>query len=216
MNPCFGVEANPKTPRRVILRPRELPQLAQAIEKYPDPVARAFFWLALYTGARKSELLDLTWDRVSFKAREVLFAETKNGLPHSVPLSADAIRVLKALPRFEGNPYVLTARYGDGQRVNVSKAWRRIRVAAGLPHLRIHDLRRSVGSWLGAKGRTADMVGALLNHKSDITSRVYVQLADLDVKRTLVSEHARLVRAAMKPKRRKRSSDHDRVELSTI
>jgi hypothetical protein len=202
VNPCFGVETNPKIARRVILRPAELPQLARAIERYPDPVSRAFFWLALYTGARKSELLDLTWDRVSFKAREVRFANTKNGLPHSVPLSPDAIRVLKALPRYESNPYVLPARYGEGQRVNVSKAWRSIRAAAGLPHLRIHDLRRSVGSWLGAEGRTADMVGALLNHKSDITSRVYVQLADLDVKRSLVNQHARLIRTAIRSKRR--------------
>ncbi len=202
INPCFGVETNPKIARHVILRPAELPRLARAIDSYSDAIARAFFWLALYTGARKSELLDLTWDRVNLETREVLFGKTKNGLPHSVPLSTDAIRLLKALPRYEGNPYVLPARYGDRQRVNVSKAWRQIRAAAGLPHLRIHDLRRSVGSWLGAKGHTADMVGALLNHKSDITSQVYIQLAELDVKRTLVNSNAAVLRAALRTKRR--------------
>jgi integrase len=79
----------------------------------------------------------------------------------------------------------------------VSKAWKQIRESAGLPELRIHDLRRTVGSWLGASGSTAEMIGALLNHKSNITSQVYVQLGELDVKRGLVDKGAKILRAAL-------------------
>jgi len=198
MNQCYGVEPNPELPRRVILRPRELPQLKAAIDRYPDPVARAFFWVALCTGARKSELLGLTWQHVNFESREIFFPDTKNGVPHSVPVAMEALQALKGLPRYEGNPYVFPARHGEGQRINVSKAWRKIRAEAGLPHLRIHDLRRSVGSWLGANGWTAQAIGALLNHKSDITSRTYMHLGDLDVKRELVIAHSRLLKKALK------------------
>ena len=94
--------------------------------------------------------------------------------------------------------FVFPHRDRDAARVNVLKAWGRIRKAAGLPELRIHDLRRSVGSWLGASGYTAEMIGALLNHRSNITSQVYVQLGELDVKRTLVNKGARILRAALK------------------
>ena len=49
---------------------------------------------------------------------------------------------------------------------------------SGLTGLRPHDVRRSVGSWLSAAGLTSNQVGALLNHKSNVTSKVYVQLGD--------------------------------------
>jgi integrase len=104
---------------------------------------------------------------------------------------------MKEIPRMESS-YVFPHRDSDRARVNVNKAWGRVRIAAGLPKLRIHDLRRSVGSWLGANGCTAEMIGALLNHRSNITSKVYVQLGELDVKRALVDKGARLLRAALR------------------
>jgi integrase len=102
------------------------------------------------------------------------------------------------MPRFECCPFVFPDRSGKKGRVTVTKAWEQIRKAAGLPELRIHDLRRSVGSWLGASGCTAEMIGALLNHKSNITSQVYVQLDELGVKRTLVNKGAKILRTALR------------------
>jgi integrase len=206
VNPCYGVEKNKERPRRTILRPADRPALAGAIAAEADPVVRAFFWMCLYTGARKGELLGLTWDRVHLDSTrrrgEIKFSETKNGNPHTVPLSADAARVMREMPRAEGSAYVFPHRDTEKARVNVNKAWGRIRAKAGQPSLRIHDLRRSVGSWLGASGCTAEMIGALLNHRSNITSKVYVQLGELDVKRALVDKGARLLRGALKGRRR--------------
>jgi integrase len=209
INPCYGVERNKERPRRTILHPTEIPKLARAIEAYPDTAARAFFWLCLYTGARRGELLALTWERVVLDVKrrrgEITFAATKNGEPHSVPLTADAVQVLNALPRLDSTDAVFPDRTGTKSRVTVTKAWHEIRESAGLPELRIHDLRRSVGSWLGASGCTAEMIGALLNHKSDITSKVYVQLGELDVKRALVDKGAKILRKAMGRLRRSTS-----------
>ena len=205
INPCYGVERNKERPRRTILRPADAPALARAIHAHPDPVARAFFWMCLYTGARRGELLGLTWDRVVLDPKgrrgEITFEMTKNGDPHTVPLCADAVRVLHELPRLESCNFVFPDRSGRKGRVTVIKAWNQIRKAAGLPELHIHDLRRSVGSWLGASGCTAEMIGELLNHKSNITSKVYVQLGELDVKRSLVEKSARILRAALSQRR---------------
>ena len=202
VNPCYGIEINKERPRCTILRPAELPILAKAIAEEEDPVVQAFFWMCLYTGARKSELLELTWDRVSLESKRlrgsITFALTKNGDPHTVPLSADAVRVMREIPCRETSNFVFPHRDEDKARVNVNKAWGRVRAAAGLPELRIHDLRRSVGSWLGANGCTAEMIGALLNHRSNITSQVYVQLGELDVKQALVDKSAKLLRAALR------------------
>jgi len=58
------------------------------------------------------------------------------------------------------------------------KAWGRIRSTAGLAHLRMHDLRRTFGSWLGDAGFTSKQISSTLGHKTDITSRVYMSLGE--------------------------------------
>jgi hypothetical protein len=57
--------------------------------------------------------------------------------------------------------------------VNLNDAWSRIRKAAGLNDLRIHDLRRTVGSWLVRDGASLHLVGSLLNHKDQKTTAGY-------------------------------------------
>jgi integrase len=198
--PCLGVERNKERPRRTILHPVDIPSRGRAIDAYPDQVARALLWMCLCAGARRGELQALTWDRVVLDVKrrrgEIALALTKNGEPHAVPLSAEAVRVSKALPRRQSTNATAPDRSGCKARVTAGKAWGQIRDAASLPDLRIHDLRRSVGSWLGASGCTAETIGALLNHKSDVTSKVYVQLDELDARRALVDRGASILRTA--------------------
>lgn len=202
-NPCVGVGLNHEKPRDVILRPSELPALAKAIEAHEDIYARAFVWLAIYTGARRGELLALQWPHVDLKAKRVTFINTKNKTDRTVPLASDAVQVLNNVPRIDDNPYVFPGRWGNGHRINVTDAWQEIRKAAKLPHLHLHDVRRSVGSWLGAAGHTAPMIGELLGHKSDVTSRVYIKLGSLDVKQELVTVQEGLIKGALNPKPKK-------------
>jgi integrase len=57
----------------------------------------------------------------------------------------------------------------------------------------MHDLRRSFGSWLGAAGVAPKLIGTMLGHKTDITSRVYVQLGEAaGIKREVATAHAKL------------------------
>lgn len=203
-NPCVGVGLNHEKPRDVILRPTELPALAKAIDAHSDIYARAFVWLAIYTGARRGELLELQWQHVDLQAKRITFMDTKNKTDRTVPLAPEAVQLLKGLPRIDDNPHVFPGRWGKGHRINVTDAWEEMRKAAGLPHLRLHDVRRSVGSWLGAAGHTAPMIGELLGHKSDVTSRVYIKLGSLDVKQELISAHADLIKGALRQKRRGR------------
>jgi integrase len=202
-NPCVGVSLNGEKPRDVILKPSELPKLAKAIREHRDEYAGAFVWLALRTGARRGELLKLEWSNVDLKGASVRFVDTKNGTDRTVPLDPAAVKLLKALPRVEDNAHVFVGRWDKGHRESIRTAWDEIREAAGLPHLHLHDLRRSVGSWLGAAGHTAPMIGELLGHKSDVTSRVYMKLGQLDVKQELVADHAALIDGALRKKGRR-------------
>lgn len=180
-NPCWGVALYPERPRNVRLELAELPRLEAAIDaETDDPYLRAFLRFALATGCRRSEALKLRWEDVTMNDATgvVIFRDTKGGGDHSVPLSAYAMGLLRMLARIEDNPYVFVGRNTGTHLVAPDKAWGRIRSSAGLAHLRMHDLRRTFGSWLGDAGFTSKQIGSTLGHKTDITSRVYMALGE--------------------------------------
>jgi integrase len=190
-NPCAGIDLRPETRRQVRLELAELPKLEKAIDaQTDDPYLRAYFRFVLATGCRRGEALALKWRDVEGNA--VTFRNTKGGGDHTIPLSAYAARLLKDLPRLANNPHVFVSRQHGKPLTEPSKAWQKIRESAGLKHLRIHDLRRTFGSWLGDAGFTSKQVGTALGHKSDITSRVYMALGDQS-KRAAVDAVERLM-----------------------
>lgn len=190
-NPAAGIELRPEVRRQVRLELTELPKLEAAIDaSSDDPYLRAYFRFVLATGCRRGEALALKWRDVEDTA--IIFRDTKAGADHTVPLSAYAAQLLQGLPRLANNPHVFVSRQHGKRLTEPSKAWQKIREAAGLKHLRIHDLRRTFGSWLGDAGFTSKQIGTTLGHKSDITSRVYMALGDQS-KRAAVDAVERLM-----------------------
>lgn len=178
-NPCAGIALRPESRRQVRLELAELPRLEKAIDNQADPYVRALFRCLLATGCRLGEARRLLWtDVILTGAPAITLRDTKAGGDRVVPLNTYAVDQLRALPRVLDNPYVFVGRAPGAHLVSVAKAWERIRGAADLPHLRIHDLRRSFGSWLGDVGFSSKQIGVTLGHRSDITSRVYMALGD--------------------------------------
>ena len=194
-NPAAGVEKNPSKDRKVFVRPEEMPALLASIEAEPDPYHQAFFMLALLTGARRGELLGLKWEDADLKNRTLTFRDTKNREDHVLAISQTAVEILEALPRQSGNPYVICGHKRGSALVNPDKPWKRIKARAGLGDVHIHDLRRTYGSWLASKGRTTQQIGKTLGHKSNITAKVYAEIAE-SAKSDLAEQMAALVQAA--------------------
>lgn len=204
-NPCAGIELRPEKRRQIRLEMDELPRLEQAIDaETNDPYLRAVFRFILAVGCRKSEALTLKWADVALgDYPTATFRDTKNGTDHTVPLSKFAVRLLRSLERVAENPYVFVGHRQGTHLAAINKAWDRIRKRAALEHVRIHDLRRSFGSWLGDAGFTSKQVGSVLGHKSDVTSLVYMALGDKS-KRAAVETMDRLIRSANVTKNKKR------------
>jgi integrase len=177
-NPVRGISRFRERPRDRWLGRDEVRRLLKALEKEPSVHIRAFFWLLLLTGCRKRELLELRWEDVDLEQGVARLPETKAGRVHHVPLSAQAILLFRSLPRESGNPHVFPGRIAGAPLVNVEKSWRRIRDDAGLGDVRLHDLRRTVGSWLVQDGASLPLVGAVLNHSNPSTTQVYAHLAE--------------------------------------
>ncbi len=150
-------------------------------------VTTAAIELLLFTGCRLSEVLNLRWEQVDFEDGIITLRETKAGRPQVVVINAQARQVLKQLHKAKGSEWVLPAIANASRPLSktaIENAWQRIRAAANLSDVRLHDLRHTVGSHAGQSGANAFLVRDLLRHKNLSMTGRYVNRAD-DPVRTL-------------------------------
>ena len=198
-NPCRHVSKFAEAKRKRFLAPAELARLGEALriaerdgyislppvpgvreteERAPImPSAVAAIRLLILTGARKSEILGLKWSWIDFGAGRANLPDSKTG-EKVVILPPAALAVLSALPRIEGNPFVIAGGKPGAALVNLKDPWAAIREAAGLEGVRIHDLRHSFASVGAAGGASLPIIGALLGHTQASTTQRYAHLAD--------------------------------------
>jgi len=196
VNPARGIQRFKEKSRDRYVTHEELPRLMQAIDKDSNVYARYALWLYLLTGLRKSELLARKWSDIDWNREEIRIKETKNGRPHYLPLSSAALQVLKQIPRQQGSPYLFPGAIAGRHMINIDKAWRRIRKAANVEDVRLHDLRRTVGSWLAQGGNSLHLIGKVLNHKTTKTTEVYARFANDNVRSALESLGEQIVGVA--------------------
>jgi integrase len=157
--------------------------------------------LLLYTGCRLSEVLNLRKDQLDFEAGTIALAQTKAGRSQVVVMNAPARQVLKELLAIipEATPWVLPSAR-DAKRplskTAIENAWQRIRAAAQLPDVRLHDLRHTVGTYAGQSGANAFLVRDLLRHKDLSMTGRYVNRAD-DPVRTLSDQVGERIAAGL-------------------
>ena len=144
-NPCKGLRRRKSGFEAHYLSDGEFAALGRALDdaEADHPVAVAALRFLLYTGARKSEALRLKWEHVH--GDRAVLPDSKTG-PRTIRLASPARAVLAARPRREDCAWVFAS--PCGAPVSVDKAWNAVRAAAGLPTLRIHDLRHYSGRWI--------------------------------------------------------------------
>jgi len=185
---AYGLPANPvdaiATPRQPPGRDRRLRDGEEAAILVACQQARVK-WLrplvvvALETAMRRGELLGLTWSDIDFTAQVATLHHTKNGLGRSVPLSTAAIDAIRSLPWAKAP--------GDDPRVfratadAVHCSWNRLRVRAGCPDLRFHDLRHEATTRLFEKGLNIMEVASITGHQDLRMLRRYTHLAAADL-----------------------------------
>src|SRR4030095_10804001 len=195
-NPAKEIQAFKELKRDRWVKPDELPRLAKAINSEANLYGRQGLWLYLLTGLRRDELLNARWDDVDAERKELRLQDTKAGRTHYVPISEPAMAVLKELPRLDGNPYILPGAKPGQHLVNIEKIWQRVRRAAGVEDVRLHDLRRTVGSWLAQSGNSLHLIGRILNHSTQSTTAVYARFAQDHVREAMEKHGKQLLDVA--------------------
>jgi integrase len=195
--------------RKRFLQSGELPKFFAALAADDSDTFRDFVSLALLTGARRENVLTMKWADVDLGECLWRIPDTKNGEPLDVPLVPEAVAILKARKPADddadGAPYVLPAARGSGPMAPPKKRWTALLERAELDDLRLHDLRRSMGSWQAKTGASLIVIGKSLGHKSASATQVYAHL-DVDPVRESMEKAAgaMLTAGGLKPAKPKR------------
>jgi integrase len=105
--------------------------------------------------------------------------DTKTG-QRSVPVSSQVMALLRDIQTHTGTPrtgYVVRSRTGR-RLTSLNKTWERIRVLAGIPDVRLHDLRHSFASDALMGGVPLAVIGKILGHRQPTTTQRYAHLSD--------------------------------------
>ena len=181
-NPCRHVDRFKEDSRERYLSEPELKRLGETLidaehEWAALPQAVAAIRLLLLTGCRSAEILGLRWDEVDFERRCLNLPDSKTGR-RTVVLNTGALQILAGLERVEGNPYVIPGGKPGDHLKSLQKLWDRIRVAADIQDVRIHDLRHTYASVGVNDGHNLAVIGKLLGHTKILTTQRYAHLAD--------------------------------------
>ena len=180
-NPARRIEKYKEHPRERFLSPRELQRLGRALDRAErcgavTPWAAGAVRLLIFTGARRNEILEARWEWVNMERGTLSLPDSKTG-GKTIHLNAPALNVLAGLPRLDGNPFIICGGKPGARLGDLEAPWRRVRKAALLDDVRIHDMRHSFASVAVAGGLTLPLIGGLLGHRQPQTTARYAHLA---------------------------------------
>ena len=200
-NPCVGVDSFKTRARERFIQPGdEYLKFAAAVNEEPNETIRDFFWMLLFTGSRKANVLAMEWNQIDFDLMVWRIPVTKNGDSQTIPLTPNAMEILRrrTASSSKHEQWVFPSdRRGRktgvlGHLVSPKKAWKRALDRAGIDDLRIHDLRRTAGSYMAIQGVSPTIIGKALGHRSPQATAIYARLTQDPVRQALENAQAAL------------------------
>ncbi|SPR13986.1 tyrosine-type recombinase/integrase [Orientia tsutsugamushi] len=150
-NPTLGIELHKLQARERRLSYDEMGRFLQVLCGEATRLIRDFALLALYTGARKSNVLEMEWDNIDFERKIWHIPKT--------------MEILQARKLISTSKWVLPSDSNkSGHLEQPYEAWNRICKKAGIKNFKIHDLRRTFASCLSDIGAGQYIIRAALNH----------------------------------------------------
>ena len=206
-NPTQGIKKFKEKSRDRFLQSDELPKFFQALQDEENEAMRDYFLISLLTGARRANVLSMRWADINFDRKEWRIEETKSGDPQTIPLTPEVTSILKERKKQADSLFVFPGIGKSGHMMEPKSGWKRILTRAGLQDLRIHDLRRTLGSWQAATGSSLHIIGKSLNHKNPSTTAIYAQLNIDPVRKSVEAASEAIMKAGNQPS----NSNHEKI-----
>ena len=185
-NPLKNIQKQAEPQGRVrFLSDDERARLLAACLSSVNPLLYTFVVLALSTGMRQGEVLNLTWDDVDLDNQRITLHDTKNGERRAVHLAGKALGLLQELKkkklRDESNlVFPGTAALNRGP-ASIRTAWMTALKKAEVENFKFHDLRHSAASYLAMNGAPLLDIAAILGHKTLSMVKRYSHLSETHV-----------------------------------
>jgi integrase len=178
VNPAAGIKSFRERKRSRFLAGHELPAFFEALAEEPNGTIKDFLLVALLTGARRRNVQALEWTEIDWRRTvwTIPAAKAKGDEPIDVTLSPVVMQILQNRRASSLSKFAFPGSGKSGHLEEPKKCWRRILKRAGLTDLRIHDLRRTLGSWQAALGASLPIIGKSLGHQSLEATQIYSRL----------------------------------------
>ena len=174
-NPASGVKLYKENNRRLrYLTPEECKSLLDAC---PSITMRQVLILALNTGMRKSEILNLTWASVNLRQQYLELPDQKNGECSTIPLNSAVVDTLREIPRRLDSDYVFTGSIPGEPFADLKRQFAKAIRISKLAGVSFHVLRHTAASLLVMAGVDLTTVMAILRHKDYKTTLRYSHLS---------------------------------------
>jgi integrase len=141
--------------------------------------------LAITTGARKGELVNLRWADVDLDRQTAYVATTKNGEPKVLPLTDSVVVELSKFKNQEPE-LIFNSEITTDSPFCFYKQWKKALLSADIENFRFHDLRHTTASYLAQSGATLLEIADVLNHKQIQMTKRYAHLC-IDSKAKLIN-----------------------------
>lgn len=148
------------------------------INTAPEPL-RSIIIVALNTGMRQGEILNLKWKDIDFKERIITVWETKSKEKRYIPMNEVVLQTLLNIDRNPESEYVFNGEIPNRpvSASHITHLFKRIVRQLGIDDFRFHDLRHTFASWLVMKGVNLKTVQELLGHKDQRMTLRYSHLS---------------------------------------
>ena len=177
-NPAVGIKMFREKSRERFLMPDEVRRFFAALAEEPNEMFRNYVLLSLFIGQRRSNMLSMRWSNIDLNLGVVLFPDSKNGDPQRIPLITQAIEILSDMRRYAKDDWVFSSNAGSksGHVEDFHRPWYALLKRAGIEDMRIHDLRRTFGSYQAITGASLHIIGKALGDKTSAATKVYSRL----------------------------------------
>lgn len=198
VNPAKDIRPFKEVKRDRFIQADELPAFFKALADDTSEDFKHFVLLCLLTGARRINVLSAQWQEINLASAVWRIPDSKNGDPVVVALVPEAVEILKARdPDGEKKTgFVFPADSKTGYLSPPAKRWQALLKRAGMADFRIHDLRRSLGSWQAISGASLAIIGKSLGHKSADATLIYARLSMDPVRASVNTATTAMLQAA--------------------
>ena len=178
-----GMARKGEAKRERVLSDPEIKAIWLALKKETYPFG-PLLQLLMLTGLRRNEVSGMRWSEIDIEKEiwSIPGERNKSSRPHTVPLSAETIKIITELPRLHDSDLVFTTT-GKTPVSGFGRAKKRIDEDSDTTDWRIHDIRRTVGTQLGSLGVSRFHIGRILNHADQSVTGRYDQHQYDDVKK---------------------------------